>query len=252
MTLDKKYTNYLQEAFEMAQSEDIGTAGLYLNQYGGPIVSKASILIDDLEAKITEQADASILEADKTLDRSIVMTIIALIISLGISVFLGIIISRHITKPIRAVFEAFSLVAEGDFTVQVPATSGDEIGDLCKKLNIVIAKVSEAIKEVIVSYQNVSSGALEMAKAVEQQAESATQVTQSIDVVAKGAFEQQNSIEQANEVMKQLSAAIDQITQGAQDQAQSVDSTFQHSQAVLTDITQCKISKKVSVKLLKA
>lgn len=153
-------------------------------------------------------------------------------------IFFALYIANKLTKPILAIGNSLDLVSEGDFTVQVPITTQDEIGDLCNKLNVVTTKVAETIKEVIVSYQNVSNGALEMAKAVEQQAESATQVSQAIDTMAKGAFEQQSSIEQANEVMIQLSAAIDQITQGSQDQAQSVDDTFQFTQAVISDIAQ--------------
>ena len=239
LSLDKEYTNYAKEAFNLTiQKEDVATVGAYLSQYGAPIINRTNTVLDTLEKRIKEEAQLSIIEAEKTQRSSLILMIIALVLGLGLSVLLGVIISHRITKPILAVNDALSLVAMGDFTVQVPVASKDEVGDLCKSLNSVTDKVSEAIKEVMISYQSVSTGALEMAKAVEQQAESATQVTQSIDVVAKGAFEQQSSIEQANEVMKQLSAAIDQITQGAQEQAQSVDSTFQHSQAVLTDITQ--------------
>ena len=236
--LDTEYSNYLQETFTIALTEDLVAAGEYLNQYGGPVVIKASMLLNELETKINENADASIAEADNMLYRSVKLMIISLIISMVLSAILGYRISHYITKPLKAVNEALTLVAEGDFTVNVPIDVKDEIGDLCNKLNVVTAKVSEAIKEVKTSYQSVSTGALEMAKAVEQQAGSATQVSQAIDTMAKGAFEQQSSIEQANEVMKQLSAAIDQITQGAQDQAQSVDSTFQFTQAVISDLAQ--------------
>lgn len=236
--LDNEYINYVQQAFDLAVNEDILVAGTYLNQREGEIVPQATMFLNEIIVKINEHSQASILEAEKTQERSIFIMVFALVVSMIISIILGYRISHYITKPLKAVNDALTLVAKGDFTVEVPVTTQDEIGDLCNKLNVVTVTVSEAINEVINSYQSVSSGALEMAKAVEQQAGSASQVAQAVDTMAKGAFEQQSSIEQANEVMKQLSAAIDQITQGAQDQAQSVDSTFQFTQAVINDLDQ--------------
>ncbi len=69
----------------------------------------------------------------------VLSTVVAVLLAGGLSI----IFSHHLTKPIKELTQAARRMAEGNLDQNIPATSGDEIGQLAQQFNIMAAKVKE-------------------------------------------------------------------------------------------------------------
>lgn len=78
----------------------------------------------------------------------IITTVVLLVLALAISF----IISRTLTKPILRIEKATKRIAEGDYSVKLDVTSGDEIGSLAESVNYMtgeLSKTDEPRKDLI-------------------------------------------------------------------------------------------------------
>ena len=66
------------------------------------------------------------------------------VVAFGVALVLGSLLFRGITAPLRRLTQATSAVAEGNLSVQVPARSGDEIGQLAQAFNRMTADLAQA------------------------------------------------------------------------------------------------------------
>jgi PAS domain S-box-containing protein len=72
---------------------------------------------------------------------------VALLVT-GVGTFGGWLISRRLTKPLRALTDAAVIIAEGTGNPKVPFTRADEIGMLTGAFNIMVDKVAEARRDL--------------------------------------------------------------------------------------------------------
>ncbi len=77
-------------------------------------------------------------------------------IALGFSGFLGLLLSGAITRPLRQLTGAAGALAGGDFSVQVPARSRDELGRLSAAFNDMTARLRAARQMQVDFVANVS------------------------------------------------------------------------------------------------
>jgi nitrogen fixation/metabolism regulation signal transduction histidine kinase len=64
--------------------------------------------------------------------------------TLAIALFIGIAVARGVTRRVHRLGAAINLVAEGDLTVRVPVTGSDELTDLAKTFNRMIAEMAQS------------------------------------------------------------------------------------------------------------
>lgn len=81
---------------------------------------------------------------------------LATVIALGFSGLLGLLLSGAITRPLRRLTSAAEAVAGGDFTVEVPATSRDELGRLSRTFNAMTRGLQAARQMQVDFVANVS------------------------------------------------------------------------------------------------
>jgi signal transduction histidine kinase len=70
------------------------------------------------------------------------------LIALGVSFLLSWILSQIHVNRIKRLQEATSLVSAGDYTVKVPSSDFDEIGELAKDFNSMVSKLDESKSEI--------------------------------------------------------------------------------------------------------
>jgi len=70
------------------------------------------------------------------------------LIALGITVLLGFALARSITVPINDLTDKVQIMSLGDFKIQVPVKSSDEIGQLAEMFNLLAAKLDLTISEI--------------------------------------------------------------------------------------------------------
>ncbi len=73
---------------------------------------------------------------------------LAAMFALGISLLISWWLSRFHVNRIRRIQDATSLVASGDYTVRVPDSSLDEIGELGKDFNKMVDKLNQSMEEI--------------------------------------------------------------------------------------------------------
>jgi adenylate cyclase len=80
--------------------------------------------------------------------------VIAVVVAFTISLELTLLMSRSVLRPVRDLLEATERVKAGDFSVQVPVISGDELGTLAQSFNVMMRGLSErqALHEAFASY----------------------------------------------------------------------------------------------------
>jgi len=93
---------------------------------------------------------------------------IALLVSIALvamTVLSSVLIGNIITRPIHKVIEVSSLIARGDFTRRLEATSRDEVGMLASAINEMSARLSETVGELERSEKNLRAAKHEAEKA---------------------------------------------------------------------------------------
>jgi len=132
-------------------------------------------------------------------DTTLALAILAVVLG---AVF-AISITRSITRPVREAVTVATGLAEGDLTVQLTATSRDEIGALLGAINGMIARVRGVVERVVDAAASVAAGAEQMTRTAQQ--------------VAAGAAEQSAATEQSTAAMEELTAAVQQNAATAQE-----------------------------------
>ncbi len=124
------------------------------------------------------------------------LCIVGLVSLAAASALLMYFLNRMIVRPLQALKETMTRVAQGDLSQGVAADSSDEIGDLGKTANKMIAD----IKQLVVSLQQSS----------ESTTASAQQITRSSTVMSQGTNEQAATAEEVSSSIEEMNATIRQ------------------------------------------
>jgi len=133
------------------------TQKLILNFNKGSLPLEINHLSDNLTEllKLTyeefEQAEANTIAAQGLRVRLIV---VSMLLSVAIATFLALYTSRAIARPLRAVTDVAQQVTEdGDFNLQAPVATEDEVGVLAVSLNSLIQRVAVYTQELELARQ---------------------------------------------------------------------------------------------------
>jgi NtrC-family two-component system sensor histidine kinase KinB len=74
-------------------------------------------------------------EADHVANRAIWSTVIVAAAALIVALIFSVLLSERISRPLRRFMDASRKIAGGDYTIQVPVETGDELGHLAKEFN---------------------------------------------------------------------------------------------------------------------
>ncbi|HLN62288.1 MAG TPA: methyl-accepting chemotaxis protein, partial [Symbiobacteriaceae bacterium] len=145
----------------------------------------------------------------------------ALALALLVASLLSWFLSRMIVGQLRTVRRQLEQLAagEGDLTVELRATSNDEIADLTRAFNGFLANLRSLLQGVRDSSQSVARAAGQLTEGTDQVARASTDVAGVIGQVARGAGGQVEAISEAVRVVDEVRGATAQIAAGAQQQA---------------------------------
>lgn len=146
---------------------------------------------------------------------------------------IGLLFARTIVKPVAALVHSFrTIIHELDFTQRVDSNRQDELGELAKWFNKLVARVEELITEVHVSVDEIEDGAQQIMASSMDLSDSASMGASSIEEISASMEEISNqtrntavAAKQANELsseaqhsasrgkkeMTQMSVAMDDV-----------------------------------------
>lgn len=112
--------------------------------------TRAAAMLGQLETRVTVQVD-NLIEAASQRER---LNLRLLLVWVGFTVFLGVgvaLYARRLLRPLEQVTERAKVVAGGDFTPQAPHTSTNEIGELSRTFEAMVAEIARVNHELLES-----------------------------------------------------------------------------------------------------
>jgi len=219
--------------------------------------------LNAIEAKLTEHLESLLTDIEHLTTKSVqkveadekaAILLIALVAFLGIAIglVLAMMINRAISKPMAGAIDAINALAAGDTTIELTATSRDEVGDLARAVEIFrqntiqareLAAKAEADEKVQRQRQEkiahlteqfdhsvggvleaVSAAATEMEATANSLAAMATQASQQATIVASAAEETSANVQTVATATDQLTSSVAEISRQVQ---QSSTATFE-------------------------
>lgn len=113
---------------------------------GGEQKQYAISVIEEVQWRVIGTVDVDQLLAYKsTLQQYALISAIA---AFGIAILLAIIISRQILHPLKDLAEGMTLLKAGEFSIQVPVHSNNEIAELSRTFNSMARQINQLIKKI--------------------------------------------------------------------------------------------------------
>jgi NtrC-family two-component system sensor histidine kinase KinB len=165
-SIEADYAIYRRQFSELTDSRETAKAALrptYYQETVYPLFAKVREACIGLRNLNEETMYAASLRAGKVAKRAIWSTLLvaasALIVALMFSLFLA----ERIVRPIRRFMEASRKISSGDYAVQVPVETGDELGSLAEEFNQMahqLGRYHEMNIEQIISEKNTGEAIL--------------------------------------------------------------------------------------------
>lgn len=200
----KEFTTMRNQLLAMVDQEQLQDERGAVQFATGPLRDKNDQL-DKLLTAITEIKEENSrqvsIETTRLYESSLVIMLILIGAGVIAGLLLGVLITRSITRPLNQAVAAADALAEGDLTVQINATSSDEVGQLLTAMQRMAEKLGQTIGEV-------RSAADSLASASEE-------VSATSQGLSQASSEQAASVEETSASMEQMTASIQQNTENA-------------------------------------
>lgn len=200
-----EYDELMKKVIDLSKANKPNEARVLMYGQGGELNKKITdaytklMTINVNEARITSESNTEYAQRD------LLLTAILLILSIVCSVVLGYKISNDITKPIKYLENATSLMAEGDFGFQLGneyENRKDEIANLMQNFKKMFEKISSLLKE--------------FEAAVEETTASSDRLTNEIAIVSEQGININNSVNQIAAGMQETSASVEQVASSSE------------------------------------
>src|SRR5262249_6597554 len=206
-------------------------------------------MMDELTKDKEARAKATLDETQATFERSRLWIIVALLVGAAIGITLALVISRGVTRPLRTAVEATNRIAKGDFAVSLESDAKDEIGDMLRAMNAMVASAGGSIREVGGVMRAISEG--DLTKTVDQDYEgvfgemkdAANETVLKLSVVINEVTSAADSLSGASE---EVSATAQSLSQAASEQAAGVEETSASIEQMTASISQNTDNAKVT------
>jgi methyl-accepting chemotaxis protein len=153
-------------------------------------------------------------------------SIVAVIVATAlIGVILAIFIQRSITIPLEQFGKVVDRVGQGDLTQQAEASRGDELGDLGRSLNRMIAALRDVASQTRGAAENLNAATAEILATTQQQAASTSQQAAAVQEANATMAEITQSGAQISDRAKQVAAAAEATSSASSAGVQSVRTT---------------------------
>ncbi len=132
---------------------------------------------------------------------SIALMLSVLLVGIVVFILFNRFMARSISKPIEKVVDFAQKVSEGDLTVNVNLNQKDEVGQMAKALDNMVAKLKGVVSEIITGSGNIASAGHQVSSTSQQ--------------ISQGATEQAASVEEVSSTMEEMVSNIEMNSQNA-------------------------------------
>ncbi len=136
-----------------------------------------------------------------------------------------VIISRQITRPLKAVVETLNNITEGDLTSIPEVRLTNEIGQLAGAQRKMIGQLKNMVRQIQAASDNLSSGSEEMSSSSEELSQGATEQASHLEEVTSSMEEMSSNINQNADNAMETEKIAQQAAQDAEEGGQQVQDT---------------------------
>lgn len=174
-----------------------------------------------------KQLDAITTKADNSIALSVLVAGIALAISILIGIFVMMYVRRTITSPLKGIVNEANIIASGDLSQQdIPVKSKDEIGQLGTAFNSMKNNLSNLIKNIQASSEQVNGAAQELSASTEEITATTEDVTMRVNNTAERAQISAHASNESARAMEETAAGVQRIAEATQNlHGNSIDAT---------------------------
>ncbi len=169
---------------------------------------------------------------DRIKNLTVIICITAIIIGAIIVYFMiGYLTKSYITKPLQKITDAFSRLAEQDYTYRLPISDNkDEISKLSYAYNMVVESSLQLIRNIQDNMNKVSAISERLSSSSEEVNASTQQVASTIQQIAKGSQNQSQLVENTTTTLKDLNVSITNISENLNTASESADRAIENAQ----------------------
>ncbi len=178
--------------------------------------------MQDDENELLKQRDQ---QAKATAHFAISAMVFGGLLVVGLVSTIGLLIQRSITRPLGAFMQFVGRVGEGDLTHEAKISSGDELGELAKHLDQMVAGLKDVAGQTRLATENLNSAAAEILVSTQQQAASTGEQAAAIQQTTSTMEEVRQSGAQITERAKQVAASAEAASAASHAGLQAVENT---------------------------
>src|SRR2546425_2694162 len=145
------------------------------------------------------------------------------------------VLSRVLTRQIRKLVSATAVISQGDLTRKVEMSSRDEIGELAKSFNAMLASLLNIVFEVRSTSEQIFDSAQALSTTAGSVDSSTREIAAASKTIAKGAEEQVGMLGRARELTREIALAAEEIAAKAQTTHRSVREAGERAKASADD-----------------
>lgn len=202
-------------AFQKAEAQGAAWTEIYEDEYGQWVTYVTRI--EDTTGKVVGLfgIDFDYGQVDEELGAMVWKSFfIAAALSAGAILIITILV-RIVLRPLRRLAEVSELAAAGDLTIAVNAKGDNEIGQLSKSFNGMIASLRKLTGDIRNSTGEVAGSAENMQQSAEMTSRATEEVTEAIQEVASGSESQLQSFQECQRAMGEMAVGIGRIAESS-------------------------------------
>ena len=169
--------------------------------------------VNDLEKSLSQQ---SYNNAASTFTRVVTLFLIMMAAAIGLSLTATLMVNGLILKPVKSTTEAINCVASGDLSRDVPVHTSDEIGEMARSFNTMLANLRDMIGKIDTAASTMAGASTEISSSTEQMAAGAHEQTAQAGEVASAVEEMANTIIQNSRNASQTAQTAKKAKQAAE------------------------------------
>ncbi|MCG5252209.1 HAMP domain-containing methyl-accepting chemotaxis protein [Brevibacillus agri] len=140
------------------------------------------------------------------------VTLVMMSVSLLLTFVFAAVITNGIRKRLQKLAHQVNAVAEGNLRLEaLPAKETDEIAELTRDFNNMLAKLREIVFQVNMTAQQVAASSEQLTASAEQSAKAAEHIAVAIQEVASGSEKQVQGVEESFRTVEEMSGDSEQI-----------------------------------------
>nr|WP_154985511.1 methyl-accepting chemotaxis protein [Paenibacillus xylanexedens] len=208
-----------------------------------PLITEFENIVESMENHQQKAMDEGVAAANVQTATVLRLIIILGIVSILIGLAIAIIIGRMISKPVQAVAQAASRIAEGDLTGEpLKVRNKDEIGEMAEAFNVMSVNLRSLIHQVNDGAERVAASSEELTASTEQTAIANEQVATTMGEIATGMDAQVRMVSEGFQTMNELATGFRQVAENttvvSEKAAEASAQTISGSESIRTAVGQ--------------